>query len=199
LPAGEKRNGAVFGERLDVVPGTGYTQPPSQTAQSKRQPGEVIMRCPACSALNAPENQRCQTCGQELPSGKLLTADEDAEVLAVLPASAEDIAQQQLRPSDEIEEVEEVTDIVSTFIPYKNPKALAAYYCGFFALFPGLGFILGAVALILGIQGVRYATVHPEAKGMAHAITGLILGVTAFFCWNPLVCFLLWLRFGYVW
>jgi hypothetical protein len=159
------------------------------------------MRCPACSAQNAPENQRCQTCGELLPSGKFLMAEEEAEVLSALPASAEDIAQQppRLRPRGEIEDVEEVTDIVSTFIPYKNPKALAAYYCGFFALIPGIGLILGVVALVLGIQGVRYATVHPEAKGMAHAITGIILGVVAFFCWNPLVCFLLWLRFWYVW
>ena len=156
------------------------------------------MRCPACSALNAPENQRCQTCGEQLPADKLLTAEDEAEVLSALPASAEDIAQQPLRPRGESEEVEEVTDIVSTFIPYKNPKALAAYYCGFFSLIPGLGLILGVVAFVLGIQGVRYATVHPEAKGMAHAITGILLGVVAFFCWNPLVCLLLWFNFRYL-
>jgi hypothetical protein len=157
------------------------------------------MRCPACHAVNAPENQRCQACGESLPSGKLLTAEDQADVLAALPASAEDIAEQPPRPREAIEEADEGTDIVSTFIPYKNPRALAAYYCGFFALIPGLGFILGVVAFILGIQGVRYAGAHPEAKGMAHAITGIILGVVAFFCWNPLVCFLLWLDFRYGW
>ena len=30
-------------------------------------------------------------------------------------------------------------EVVSTIIPYKNPKALAGYYCGIFSLFPILG------------------------------------------------------------
>jgi hypothetical protein len=161
----------------------------------------MIMRCPACNALNATENQCCQTCGEKLPSSGRVATEDEAEILSALPATLEDIAEQPLQPEpqDEIEEAEEVTDIVSTFIPYKNPKALAGYYCGFFALIPGVGLILAVVAFVLGIQGVRYATIHPEAKGTAHAITGIILGAVAFFCWNPLVCFLLWLRFWYKW
>ncbi len=156
------------------------------------------MHCPACHALNAAENQCCQTCGEKLPSDGRVATEDDTEILSALPVSVEDLAKQPLQPGaqDEIEEAEEVTDIVSTFIPYKNPKALAAYYCGFFALIPGIGLLLGVVAFVLGIQGVRYATVHPEAKGTAHAITGIILGVVAFFCWNPIMCFLLWWRFA---
>ena len=132
------------------------------------------MRCPACKAVNPPENQRCRQCGELLHS----------------PAAAQD------EPGDRDDEAG--TDIVSTFIPYKNPKALAAYYCGFFALLPGIGFILGLVAIVLGIQGVRYASANPQAKGIAHAITGIILGVVAFCCWNPIVCFLLWFNFRYM-
>jgi len=61
-------------------------------------------------------------------------------------------------------------------IPYKNTKALLAYYLGVFSLIPCIGIPLGISALILGILGLRHAKRHPEAKGQAHAWTGIILG-----------------------
>ncbi len=64
-------------------------------------------------------------------------------------------------------------------IPYKNPKALAAYYCGVFGLiscFLVLG-IFGIVPIVLGVKGLKYAKLHPEAKGQAHAIIGIVLGI----------------------
>lgn len=65
-------------------------------------------------------------------------------------------------------------------IPYKNPKALIAYYCGVFGLascvFAGVGGIFGVVPIILGLQGLKYAREHPETKGQAHAIVGIVLG-----------------------
>jgi hypothetical protein len=67
-------------------------------------------------------------------------------------------------------------DAVSSIIPYRNGKALAAYYCGVFSLIPCLGLLLGPIALILGILGFRYVRAHPEAKGTGHAIAGIILG-----------------------
>lgn len=66
---------------------------------------------------------------------------------------------------------------VSTIIPYKNGKALAAYYCGVFALIPCAGNILGPIALFLGIGGLRYVKAHPTAKGTGHAIAGIVLGI----------------------
>jgi hypothetical protein len=69
-------------------------------------------------------------------------------------------------------------DGVGALIPYKNGKALAAYYCGVFGLIScvlGLG-IFGIVPIILGFMGLSYAKKHPEAKGGGHAITGIILG-----------------------
>jgi len=65
---------------------------------------------------------------------------------------------------------------ISRVIPYKNVKALTAYYCGIFSLIPCFGFFLGFVALVFGIIGLRYANVHPEAQGKSHAWTGIILG-----------------------
>jgi len=67
-------------------------------------------------------------------------------------------------------------DGISRRIPYKNTKALTAYYCGVFSLIPCFGFFLGFVALVFGILGLQYAKAHPEAQGKSHAWTGIILG-----------------------
>jgi hypothetical protein len=67
-------------------------------------------------------------------------------------------------------------DATGGLIPYKNPNALIAYYLGVFGLVPCLGLILGPFALILGIQGVRYANRNPTARGLGHAVTGIVLG-----------------------
>lgn len=85
---------------------------------------------------------------------------------------------------DEPEEVgpQQQDDALSSLIPYKNSKALTAYYCGVFSLIPCLGLILGPIALIFGISGLRYAKEHPQAKGQAHAVVGIVLGtVTTLF------------------
>ena len=78
---------------------------------------------------------------------------------------------------DDEDEDDEDTNTVSRLIPYKNTRALAAYYCGVFGLIPGIGVILGPIALILGILGLRYASEHRKAKGSGHAWAGIILGV----------------------
>jgi hypothetical protein len=75
--------------------------------------------------------------------------------------------------------VQQGNDILPSVIPYKNPRALIAYYCGVFALIPCLGLLLGPAALILGILGVRYAAKNPAAKGMAHGVVGIVLGSLA--------------------
>jgi hypothetical protein len=76
-------------------------------------------------------------------------------------------------------------EAIESLIPYHNPKSLAAYYCGVFSLIPVLGLILGPIALILGIQGIRLAKQDDSAGGMGHSITGLILGsLTALANWG---------------
>jgi hypothetical protein len=65
---------------------------------------------------------------------------------------------------------------VSTLIPYRNGYALGGYYCGIFSLVPGLGMLLGPVALVLGLLGLGYVNKHPTAKGTGHAIAALVLG-----------------------
>jgi hypothetical protein len=61
-------------------------------------------------------------------------------------------------------------------IPYRNVPALVAYYCGVFAVIPGLGLVLGWVALGFGIAGVRAARRNPGAGGKVHAWVGIVLG-----------------------
>lgn len=69
-------------------------------------------------------------------------------------------------------------DATGGVIPYKNPKALAAYYCGVFGLISVvLCFgIFGVVPIVLGFMGLKHAKKYPEARGQAHAITGIVLG-----------------------
>lgn len=77
------------------------------------------------------------------------------------------------------------SDTTGGLIPYKNPKALTAYYVGIFGFF--LPLIGGIIAIVLGIQGLKYAKVKPKARGQAHAIIGILGGIFA-------VCF--WLFIG---
>ena len=67
-------------------------------------------------------------------------------------------------------------DSTGGIIPYKNPPALAAYYCGIFSLIPCVGLILGIVAVILGVRGLRRRMQHPLVRGQVHAWIGIILG-----------------------
>jgi hypothetical protein len=82
-------------------------------------------------------------------------------------------------PRPEFAPQDRADDPMSTLIPYKNGKALAAYYCGVFGLIPCAGAILGPIALLLGIQGLNFAKANPGAKGKAHAIVGIVLGTLA--------------------
>jgi hypothetical protein len=72
---------------------------------------------------------------------------------------------------------EEETDGTGGLIPYKNGLALGSYYTGVFSLIPGVGLVLGPIALVLGIMGFKYANKHPTARGKAHAVVGIILGL----------------------
>jgi hypothetical protein len=65
---------------------------------------------------------------------------------------------------------------MSTLIPFRNGLALGAYYTSVFSLIPGLGLLLGPTAITLGIMGLRYAKVNPQAKGRAHAWVEIVLG-----------------------
>src|SRR6185503_12607272 len=58
---------------------------------------------------------------------------------------------------------------MSVVVPYKNPKALIAYYCAIFSVIPCLGLPLGITEFILGLLGLKAANAHPSAHGKVHA------------------------------
>ena len=61
-------------------------------------------------------------------------------------------------------------------IPYKNIKALGAYYFAIFSVIPIFGMPLGFIGLALGILGLRFQRLHPWAGGKVHAWIGIVLG-----------------------
>ena len=63
-------------------------------------------------------------------------------------------------------------DATGGIIPYKNPKALIAYYTGLFLSPCCLGFI----PLIFGILALQDRAKNPEIKGAVHAYIGIVLG-----------------------
>lgn len=78
-------------------------------------------------------------------------------------------------------------DGFATVVPYRNGAALAAYYLGVFGLIPGVGFVLGPLALIFGIVGLIKARKNPKAHGTGHAIAGILLGLI-----DPVLWIVLW-------
>ena len=70
-------------------------------------------------------------------------------------------------------------DATGGLIPYKNPKALMAYYLGIVSL---LIFPLGIVSIILGFMGLADRKRNPVIKGSAHAWIGIVLGGLSLLC-----------------
>jgi hypothetical protein len=71
----------------------------------------------------------------------------------------------------------QVGDGTGGLIPYKNPKALLAYYLGIFSMFPLIGMPLGIASIILGIMGLKARNRNPIIKGSVHAWIGIVLGL----------------------
>lgn len=77
-------------------------------------------------------------------------------------------------------------DATGGVIPYKNPKALIAYYLGIASMLPPL-FWLGIASVILGILGLKDRKKNPVIKGSAHAWIGIVLGTLSMLCWGSAV------------
>jgi predicted Zn finger-like uncharacterized protein len=171
----------------------------------------VTVPCPSCGTnLRIPDTAvgkrvKCSKCETAF------TAEPPAEAPPAEAVQAEVPARKAARPADEEpeergddeEEYEEDEDErrygrrrrggggggdggISTLIPYKNGRALAAYYCGVFAIVPCFGPVLGPIALIFGILGLRFVKAHPTAGGTGHAIAGIVLGIITTLLWGGL-------------
>jgi hypothetical protein len=69
---------------------------------------------------------------------------------------------------------------LNVVVPYKNLSALLGYYFAVFSVIPCLALILGPIAFILGILGLRYRSRNPTARGSVHAWIGVLLGGATF-------------------
>ena len=65
---------------------------------------------------------------------------------------------------------------LNVIIPYKNVRALAAYYLGVFSAIPVVGMPLGFAAFTLGIYALRFRRKNPAAGGVVHAWIGILAG-----------------------
>ena len=68
------------------------------------------------------------------------------------------------------------TGATHQLIPYKNPMALTSYYLGVFSVIPMVGILLGAIAVTLGVMGLRYWRANPQTGGQIHSWIGILAG-----------------------
>jgi hypothetical protein len=130
---------------------------------------------------------------------------EEVEVAKRRPKDLDDDDVEVVRPRkkrvvevDEDYEERDEGNPVSVIIPYKNARALVAYYLGVFSLIPIAGLFLGPPAVLFGILGIRYVSKHPTAHGTGHALAGIILGsLTSLANWGLVILILSmgWIKF----
>lgn len=166
----------------------------------------ISLNCPQCQGkLRVADNLagkkiKCPKCAALLP----VASPQEGAIAANLKPKIERIAadipldddrddDEPIRPRKIARNIRQdrASEAVSTIIPYKNGRALLAYYFGVFSLIPCLGLLLGPAALVLGILGLRYVKVNPTAKGTGHAIAGIIMGVlTTLANWGSVIALL---------
>ncbi|MCL6503442.1 MAG: hypothetical protein K6T86_12205 [Pirellulales bacterium] len=83
------------------------------------------------------------------------------------------------------------SDATGGLIPYKNPRALLAYYLGIVAMMPLIGLPFGIAAYLLGRKGLREAQAHPEVRGRVHAWIGILLGGGSAMVWTLVLLLIL--------
>lgn len=172
--------------------------PPGAGAYPEGAAMPVVIACPSCQTkLRVSEQSlgkriKCSKCATVFRAEEPGAGAGPTEVQERPAAAAARRRPASSPPEEELEEEEgeeeededrprrrrrrRPPDAVETLIPYRNGRALAAYYCGVFAIIPCVGLILGPIALIFGILGLRFAKANPRAGGTGHAIAGIVLG-----------------------
>lgn len=160
----------------------------------------LSLTCPHCDGkLRVADNLagkkiKCPKCATIFP----VPASEKEAIVAEIPpaepsapiADFDDEEMPRSRQSTRNIRRDPTGDAVSTIIPYKNGRALLAYYLGVFSFIPCVGLLLGPAALILGILGWRYVKANPTAKGTGHALAGIIMGTLTTLGYWGLVIFI---------
>lgn len=115
-----------------------------------------MSQCPNCQQFNDDTANVCIRCGTSLAANPYASG--------MSPAG-----QVPNAPSFE-------GDSTGGVIPYKNPKALLAYYLGILSGLPLIGLPIGIAAFILGIMGLKARKANPVIKGSVHAAIGIGCG-----------------------
>ncbi len=121
------------------------------------------MRCHQCGFENSTD--RCTQCGATIQPIKAADFTPYAPPSPLTPPVYSTAYQQ---PSE--------GDATGGIIPYKNPKALIAYYLGILSGLPIIGLPFGIAAFVLGIMGLRDRQRNPVIKGSLHAGIGIGCG-----------------------
>ena len=124
------------------------------------------MKCENCQAEIAPTESICPHCQHQLAIHAEIVQAEIGDNPYASPLATSEIQHP----------IQSEGDSTGGLIPYKNPKALIAYYLGLLSLFPLFGFPIGIAAFTLGILGLRDRKRNPVIKGSAHAWIGIGCG-----------------------
>lgn len=68
-------------------------------------------------------------------------------------------------------------------MPTQNKNAIIAYYLGFIAIIPVIGFPFAIAALIYGKKAMKQYRENPTPGAKGHAITGIVLAWIALAGW----------------
>jgi len=128
------------------------------------------MICPSCQSTIETEKPFCPDCGKPLTDKKNPYAATMTE-----------------EPSPQAATTPTTGDATGGVIPYKNPKALLAYYLGILSGLPLIGFPIGIVAFVLGIIGLRDRSRNPVIKGSLHAMVGIGCGGIFAIFWGLII------------
>ncbi len=76
-----------------------------------------------------------------------------------------------------------VSETLSAVVPYRNLEALFGYYFAVFGFIPVVGLPFAAGGAILGLAGLIRRHREPRARGLLHALFGVVAGggVTALY------------------
>ena len=135
------------------------------------------MQCPQCGFPASNADLQCSRCGTVLP-----TTVQGNFTNPNAYAAPDPRYQPQAFQSTDM-----AGDATGGVIPYKNPKALIAYYLGLFSGLPLIGFPLGVVAFVLGILGLIARNRNPAIKGSVHAAIGIGCGGVFAIIWGGVI------------
>jgi hypothetical protein len=74
-------------------------------------------------------------------------------------------------------EIRRRDEIRSAPSPPTTSGALVAYRLGALGLIPGVGAVLGPLALVVGFLSLRYIKTHPTVKGTGYCVAGMVMGL----------------------